>query len=1044
MAERRVAVRFSAEVAGYVRAMGEAAGATKKTKAAVDEAGKASETAGKQSTTATESAGLSVRKLSSDARENAASWDAVGNSMMTMGALGVAALGLAITKYASFDKAMSNVQAATHESTANMELLREAAIKTGADTAFSAEEAAQGIEELAKAGVETADILNGGLAGALDLAAAGAMAVGDAAELSATAMTQFKLQGKDIPHIADLLAAGAGKAQGSVHDLGMALNQAGLVASGTGLSIEETTGTLAAFASAGLVGSDAGTAFKSMLQRLQNPSKESAREMAALGLNMYDANGNMTDMTVVADQLQAGLADLTDAERDKALATIFGSDAVRAANVLYTQGAKGIQEWTDKVNDAGYAATTASIMQDNLAGDIEKLGGAFDTVFIKGGGSASEALRGLIQSGESLVDMVGKIPTPILETGFALLGTVGTVGLAGGAFLKFTPMIVENIDAFRNLGTEGSKVPGIMGKAAKGLGIATVAFGALSIAGTLAARDVNSSTSDVANSVLKLTKSGEGVDALNAQFRDWDTLFGSNTVHGVESVSDAIQRLVNPQGMDGFNDAMNRALVDNGPGGWMNLAPSATKQIEDRLNAVGDALGNLASGGAQKAAADGFKKLSDEFERNGATAQDALDTLPGYSEALLDLGNSVGVDLEDWELLDLAMGKIPPRLAEAGVSIEGASKVVGTFKDATGAVVPVTEEMSEALAEVGLAADGTVASLDKYLESLFAAGLAVMDTREASFEWQNTLRDMGGEIEALMGKQGELGAVLNETGTDFNKSTDAGLAANEMLQGFAREGLNVAQIMSNDVNVSQEQVQEQLRSTYDAIMTTAQGFGIGATEAEALTREVLQIPEGVSIETWMDEEAKRRAEALTGNLNSLDGRVVNTYVNINETTTRKEIRITERNEHVGVGQVGLHALGGRLPKNSSGSRLPITGPGTDRTDGILGISSDGVPMSWVDAGEWIINARSSEKYNRELAAINAGTFPQLPGYASGVRVGREYSAPAAGVAGGPQQVIEKHYHTHVSAGPGLEQSYAQNIANQSVQRQRDLQNAYGN
>jgi TP901 family phage tail tape measure protein len=133
-----------------------------------------------------------------------------------------------------------------------------------------------GIEALAKAGVSTTDILGGGLTGALSLAAAGNQSVGDAAETAASAMTQFKLSGKDIPHIADLLAAGAGKAQGEVSDLAMALNQTGLVASQTGLSINETTAGLAAFASAGLIGSDAGTSFKTMLLRLTPTSGQGA------------------------------------------------------------------------------------------------------------------------------------------------------------------------------------------------------------------------------------------------------------------------------------------------------------------------------------------------------------------------------------------------------------------------------------------------------------------------------------------------------------------------------------------------------------------------------------------------------------------------------------------------------------------------------------------------------------------------------------------------------------------------------------------------
>ena len=144
---------------------------------------------------------------------------------------------------------MSNVQAATHETAANMDLLRTAAIKWGQQTKFSATEAAGAIEEMAKAGVSTNDILSGGLEGALNLAAAGSLEVADAAEIAASALVQFGMSGKDIPHVADLLAAGAGKAQGSVQDLGYALKYAGVPAASLGVSIEETTGVLAEFAS---------------------------------------------------------------------------------------------------------------------------------------------------------------------------------------------------------------------------------------------------------------------------------------------------------------------------------------------------------------------------------------------------------------------------------------------------------------------------------------------------------------------------------------------------------------------------------------------------------------------------------------------------------------------------------------------------------------------------------------------------------------------------------------------------------------------------
>jgi TP901 family phage tail tape measure protein len=108
---------------------------------------------------------------------------------------------------ADFDKSMSAVAAATHAPKDQIDQLRAAAIQAGKDTQYSATEAADGITELSKAGVSTASILNGGLKGALSLAAAGQLSVGEAAETAASAMTQFKLSGDQMPHVADLLAA---------------------------------------------------------------------------------------------------------------------------------------------------------------------------------------------------------------------------------------------------------------------------------------------------------------------------------------------------------------------------------------------------------------------------------------------------------------------------------------------------------------------------------------------------------------------------------------------------------------------------------------------------------------------------------------------------------------------------------------------------------------------------------------------------------------------------------------------------------------------
>jgi TP901 family phage tail tape measure protein len=317
--------------------------------------------------------------------------------------------GDAVATIKEFDKGLSRIKALGGEYEASIKALGEAARTAGTEFGISAMEGLQAIEALAKAGVSAGDIMAGGLRGSLTLAAAGQLEVGEASEIAAKAMTQFGLSGKDIPRLADLLAASAGKATGEVQDIGQALSQAGLVANQFGLSVEETIGTLTAFASAGLLGSDAGTSLRTMLLRLANPSTEAAEAMKRMGIAAYDAEGQFVGLESLAGQLKSNLQDLTQAERDKTLATIFGSDAIRAANVLYSQGAQGVAEYTEKVNELGYAQEVARKQTDNWAGDLDKASTAWNNFVLsidKGAGPISGVMRWLTQKFTTLVENI--------------------------------------------------------------------------------------------------------------------------------------------------------------------------------------------------------------------------------------------------------------------------------------------------------------------------------------------------------------------------------------------------------------------------------------------------------------------------------------------------------------------------------------------------------------------------------------------------------------------------------------------------------------
>lgn len=428
-----------------------------------------------------EKAASKTKELGSEAEKLAQKKEAfaeLGQAGLAIGALAAAGVTLAVSKFADFDQAISNVKAATQETASNMDLLRDAALDAGGETVFSAVEAAQAIEELGKAGLSTADILDGGLKGALDLAAAGQIDVARAAEVTAITLQQFKLGGERATDVADLLAAGAGKAAGGVEDLAQALGQSALVAEQTGLTVEETTGVLSAFASAGLLGSDAGTSLKTALQRLTPQSKEAKTEMERLGISAFDAQGKFIGAAALAGELEEGLSGLTDEQRNASTAIIFGSDAVRAASILYQEGADGIQEWIDKTDDSGFAARVAADRLDNLKGDVEKLGGAFETALIESGGSANDMLRQIVQSTTFLIDGVSELPTPVLEGATAIGTMTAAVGLTGGAAFLAVPKVAQFRTALSTAGITAKSASVAIGGVGAALGLASIAVGA--------------------------------------------------------------------------------------------------------------------------------------------------------------------------------------------------------------------------------------------------------------------------------------------------------------------------------------------------------------------------------------------------------------------------------------------------------------------------------------------------------------------------------------------------------------------------------------
>lgn len=595
MADRTVAVSLVARVQGYVAGLSTAARATKQFGTEVDTLGRKSPKQFGDITNAAAGAGLAL----------------------------VAMAGYAVKAAADFDRQMSAVKSVAGATAAQMGQLRAAAIQAGKDTQYSATEAAQAETELAKAGVSASNILSGALRGSLSLAAAGQIDLADAATISAQAMNMFHLKGTDVGHIADVLAAAANTSASDIHGLSLGMQQAGNVAAAMGISLEDTTGALAAFADRGLAGSDAGTSFKTMLMRLQAPVGKAADLMRQLGLKAYDAQGNFVGLADFAGQLQHALGDMTQEQRNAALATIFGSDAIRSATIFYNLGSTGVKRYTDGVNQTGAAADTAATMTDNLAGDIERLKGSIETLAIQAGSGANGGLRTLVQMVGGMVDSFGMLPDGVQHAGVVISGLTGTATLAAVGWAKLRDKVRDAQDALEAMGPTGTKVSGVLGSVTSFTGKLVVTLGALQAASAVWASFGDQASPNMQQLNKDLIKFGQTGQAGGQAA----VLFGKD-LHLLKYDLDTTGTGFWAKFGNGF-----AGFVEGFTGTGQVFDESLT-HAKARIGELDQALAAMVSSGHGDDAAKVFDRITQLAKAQGISVSDLKAALPTYAAAL--------------------------------------------------------------------------------------------------------------------------------------------------------------------------------------------------------------------------------------------------------------------------------------------------------------------------------------------------------------------------------------------------------------------------
>lgn len=367
-----------------------------------------------------------------------------------VGAIGMAA----INTGKEFEGAMSQVAATmlidktTAEGQKAFETLENAARECGASTAFSATEAAEALNYLALAGYD-ADKAATALPTVLKLAGAGAMSLANASDMVTDSMSALGIAATEanLTQFSDQLAQTASKANTSVAQLGEAILTVGGTAKGLAGGTTELNTALGILADNGLKGAEGGTHLRNIILSLQNPTDKAAASLQSLGVDVYDAQGNMRGLNDVFKDLQGAMAGMDNASKDSILSTLFNKTDLTAANAMLSNCADRFDELSAAVeNSAGACENMYAIQLDNLNGDIAILKSGLADLGISIYKDLNGPLREMTQLATS---MVGELSDAYKEGGME-----GMVGAVGGCLSEVVNTIAEYAPQVVSMGVD--------------------------------------------------------------------------------------------------------------------------------------------------------------------------------------------------------------------------------------------------------------------------------------------------------------------------------------------------------------------------------------------------------------------------------------------------------------------------------------------------------------------------------------------------------------------------------------------------------------
>lgn len=379
--------------------------------------------------------------------------DNVGQKLMVVTGAVVGMGAAAVKTTADFDAEMSTVQSISGATGDDFDALRDKALEMGSTTAFSASEAASAMEYMAMAGWSTEDMLDG-IAGVMNAAAASGEDLAATSDILTDGLTAFGLAASDSAHFADVLVAAGNNANTSVAMMGETFKYAGAVCGTLGITVEDCAIATGLMGNAGIKASQAGTALRSGLSKLIDPTTEAAAAMEQYGFNIATTADGSVDFMGTMQNLRSAMGDLDATTQAQALSTIFGTEAMSGWAAIVSASDEDFQNLTNAIYDCeGAAQAAADVKLDNLSGQITILKSTIEGIAIQIGDLLMPTIRNVVATIQEWAAAFAAADEDTKKTILTVAGVVAAIGPLILGVSKVIKTVKNVVNAFKLMKT---------------------------------------------------------------------------------------------------------------------------------------------------------------------------------------------------------------------------------------------------------------------------------------------------------------------------------------------------------------------------------------------------------------------------------------------------------------------------------------------------------------------------------------------------------------------------------------------------------------